>query len=66
MGNNVSELRTSPALLEALDKAARRKLTAEEILEQRASFVFGSMDENSNVTRERIKHVIAEHEGFTK
>ena len=64
MGNNVAELKTSAELLEALEKAASRKLTAAEMLEQRVSFVFGSMDSDSNVTHQHIKQVIAEQEGL--
>lgn len=64
MGNNVAELKSSPALLEALAKAASRKLTANDILEQRVSFVYGSIDSASSVTRQHIKQVIANQEGI--
>jgi len=64
MGNNISELHTNTELLEALQKAASRKLSPAEMLEQRVSFVFGSMDSQSNVTRQHIKQVIAEQEGI--
>ncbi|MEE9494378.1 MAG: hypothetical protein V3W04_13500 [Gammaproteobacteria bacterium] len=64
MGNNISELKSSKELLGALEKAASIKLTSAEMLEQRVSFVFGSMDSDSDVTRHHIKQVIAEQEGI--
>ena len=64
MGNNVPDLKTNVGLLEALEKAASRRLTSSEMLEQRVSFVFGSMDSDSDVTRQHIKQVIVEQEGI--
>lgn len=60
----ITKLKTDPKVLEALQKAASRKPTPEEVLEQRASFVYGSMDSNSPVTRQHIKQVIREQEGL--
>ena len=64
MGSNISELKTNDDLLEAIKQAASRKLTPAEMLEQRVSFVFGSMDSDSDVTRQHIKQVIVEQEGL--
>lgn len=60
---NISGLKTDATLLEALEKTASKRLTAEEVLEQRISFVFGSMGSDSNVTRQYIRQVIEEQEG---
>lgn len=65
MGSDVSELRSSTELLDALQRSASRKLTNTEILEQRVSFVFGSMASSSSVTRQHIKQVIADQEGIS-
>lgn len=56
-------LKTDPALLNKLKGAAARKSSQDEIFEQRVSFVFGSMKENSGVTRERVRRVILEQDG---
>lgn len=64
MGSNISELKTSADLLRALDSAGSRKLSSAEMLAQRVSFVFGSMDSDSNVTREHIREVIVDQEGL--
>ncbi len=65
MGNEaLNRLRTDNALLDALRNAASRKQTAGEIQEQRVSFVFGSLDKDSGVTKDRIRQVIAEQEGL--
>lgn len=63
MGNEAIQLKTNSALLEALKKAASKKPTAKEVSEQRVSFVFGSLDSKSSVTKEKIRQVIADQEG---
>jgi SpoU rRNA methylase family enzyme len=63
MGNNIAALKSDASLLEALHKAATRRLTPEEVFEQRVSFVFGSIDSDSSITREQVKQVISEQEG---
>jgi hypothetical protein len=57
------DLKTDHSLLAALDQAKSQKMTAEEIKEQRVSFVYSSMDDGSGVTREHIRAVLEEHEG---
>lgn len=63
MGNNIAALKSDASLLEALHKAVTRRLTPEEVFEQRVSFVFGSIDSDSSITREQVKQVISEQEG---
>lgn len=63
MNTTLLALKTDSTLLEALQKSASRKLTPKEILEQRVSFVFGSMDHTSDVTREQVKQLILRQEG---
>lgn len=57
------DLKTSPGLLQALQSAAQRKLTAAELSEQRVSYVFGSLDSKSNVTREQVRQMLRQQEG---
>ena len=64
MGNDALKLKTDDSLLAALRDAASKKQTANEMQEQRVSFVFGSLDSESSVTKERIRQVIAAEEGI--
>ena len=56
-------LKTDPALLSKLEHAAERKPTPSEMLEQRVSFVYGSLKDSSGVSRERVRQVILEQTG---
>jgi hypothetical protein len=58
MNTKFLELKTDEKLLNALKNA--KKLSAEEVLEQRVSFVYGSMKSDSSVTREQVKKVLEE------
>lgn len=64
MGNEALNLRTTPELLEALQKSLVRKPTAKEIQEQRVSFVYGSLSSKSNVTRDQVRKLLVEQEGL--
>lgn len=64
MGNEVMELKTNEKLLNALHVALTKKTTSQDIMEQRVSYVFGSISKESNVTRERIRKLLAEHDGI--
>lgn len=55
MQSNLLAIRTSPDLLNKLRTATPRKASPNEQLEQRVSFVFGSMAQDSGVTRERVR-----------
>ena len=57
------QLRSSEQMLDALRNAAGGDMTADEVLQQRVSFVFGSIDPDNGVTRERVRELILEGEG---
>lgn len=63
MNDSLLSLKSSDKLLDAVRRAATRRLTSCEILEQRVSFAFGSMDSASSVTREHVRQLILEQEG---
>lgn len=65
MSNEVLDLATDGALLGALKKAVEWKPSAEELLKQRISFVYGSVNPASGITRTHIRNVLAEHAGST-
>jgi hypothetical protein len=65
MNESLLSLKTSEKLLDAVRAASRRKMTSDEILEQRVSFVYGSMDAASAVTRDRVRQMILDQEGAT-
>jgi hypothetical protein len=51
-------IRTSEALLEALEKSAARPLSHERMEEQRISFVMGALDDDNDMTREQVERVL--------
>ena len=63
MNESLLSLKTSEALLSAVRVAGARKMTTDELLEQRVSFVYGSMDSSSAVTRERVRQMLLEQGG---
>ncbi len=63
MQSNLLAIRTSPDLLNKLRTATPKRATASDLLEQRVSFVYGSMAQDSGVTRERVRQVLLEQAG---
>lgn len=63
MGDVVLKLKTDDALLDALKKASEEKPDHSELVEQRVSFIFGSLKANSGITHDRIKKILGEQEG---
>ena len=59
----MTELKTKASTLRALEDAVRRPLTSEEIEKQRVSFVMGSLDAESSMTREKVERLLAEQRG---
>lgn len=67
MGDAVlMKLKTDNSLLKALEKASSEKPDAEELLEQRVSFIYGALDADSEMTRDAIKQILLEQEGRTE
>ena len=60
MTNNLTELKMDQELRDALEKAASHKMSAEERMNQRVSFVYGSLSSDNNMTKEQIKEIISE------
>lgn len=56
MGNEIVKLKTDKALLAELKGG--KKPTADEVKEQRISFVFASLDADSTVTREQVRQLL--------
>jgi hypothetical protein len=59
----MTQLKTKESTLSALKKAAGRRLTQEEIQKQRVSFIMGSLDAKSSITREKVEKLLAEQRG---
>ncbi len=51
-------LKTDTKLLERLAKAAKRKLTADEVEKQRISFIFSGMPKDSGMSKIDIEKVL--------
>ena len=65
MNTSLLAIKTSPDLLSKLRNAPARKTSANDLLEQRVSFVFGSLAQDSGVTRDRVRQVLLEQAGGT-
>lgn len=52
-----------PQVLAALEKAAARRMTAEERRQQKVSFIMGTMGDDSTITREKVEEILAEQDG---
>ena len=59
----MTELKTAKSLLTALKRASQRASTWEELDKQRVSFIMGSLKKDSEVTRARVREVLAAQEG---
>ncbi|MGH8558109.1 MAG: hypothetical protein ACRESZ_11720 [Methylococcales bacterium] len=54
--------KTNPELIQMLERAKERKITEEELQEQRASFVYGSLSVKNNTTKDEVKKFLAAHD----
>ncbi len=59
----MTNLKTREKLLNALKDASKREITPEQLHNQRISFIMGSLDEDSRVTRAQVQQVLARQEG---
>lgn len=64
--DSVLAMKTNANLLEAIRRVSTRKLSHEEIIEQRVSFVFGSMDAKNGITKEHVRQVILNQSGASE
>ncbi|WP_311222498.1 MULTISPECIES: hypothetical protein [unclassified Acidovorax] len=56
--DSVLSLKTGARLLADLRQAASRSLTPEDLMEQKVSFVYGSMSSDNGVTKDHVRQVI--------
>jgi hypothetical protein len=63
-GSAMTQIKTKESTLRALREAVRRPRTAEEMQKQRVSFVMGSLDAESPMTREKVEKLLAEQQGL--
>lgn len=64
--DSVLALKTNAKLLAAIRNASHRQLSPSEIIEQRVSFVFGSMDGKNGVTKAHVRNVILNQVGASE
>jgi hypothetical protein len=62
--SNFFSAKADRRLIQKLEHAAQQRQSPKEILEQSVSFVYGSIDKESNVTRDQVRKIIVEQEGF--
>ena len=58
MNIKVVELTTDESLLEALKRTASHKPTQEERQQQQVSFIYGSMKDESGITKEQVRRAL--------
>ena len=51
------------AAIERLKQAAKRRMTREEIMEQRISWVYGNMARKSELTRDEVERLVRARDG---
>jgi hypothetical protein len=59
----INDIKTDKSLLLALEAAARRRSSAEEVQNQRISFIMGAVRQSEHVTKSRIRAVLADQNG---
>lgn len=59
----MTDLKTKESTLRALERATRMPLTSAEIREQRLSFIMGSLDTDSPMTKAQVQNILAKQEG---
>jgi len=55
--------KTDETLLKRLRESARKPLTKAQIAEQRISWVYGNLPNDSTLTRDEVARIIKTHEG---
>ena len=63
MQPNTGNPKTKQELLDLVRSKLGTPMSAEEILEQKVSYIFGMMGRSSTVTKEQIRRQILESEG---
>jgi hypothetical protein len=64
--DSVLAMKTNANLKDAIRRVSSRKLSSQEVVEQRVSFVFGSMDAKNGVTKEHVRQVILNQSGASE
>lgn len=58
-----NDIKTEPSLLKRLHASAGKSLTREQMFKQRVSFIYGSLPQDSTITRQQIVEVLSGEEG---
>lgn len=61
-----TNLKTNEKLIRALKTVADRRMSAEELRNQRVSFVLGSLPARSPVTRAQVEEAVEDYEGLKR
>jgi len=61
----VLAMKDTPALKDAILRAASRKPSPDELLAQRVSFVFASVSEKSGVTKDQVRKAVLDQTAGT-
>lgn len=64
--DSMFSMKTNAGLLDSIKKISSMHMSSREIIEQRISFVYGSIDSKNGITREKVRQVILEQVGGTE
>lgn len=59
----MTDLRTDPSLIEALNAAAKARIPASQLRAQKVSYILGAVSDESKITKERVEEVLSQLEG---
>jgi hypothetical protein len=59
----VTSLKTKESTLDALRRASEHPPSAAEVQKQRVSFIMGSLNNESTVTRAKVQEILAQQDG---
>lgn len=59
----MTDLKTKESTLKSLQRAAQTPSTPEALRRQRISFIMGSLNNESHVTRAQVREILAKQEG---
>lgn len=59
----INDIKTDAHLIQAIEAAAQRRPTTDEVQRQRVSFIMGSVSQSDHLTKSRIQAVLADQNG---
>jgi hypothetical protein len=61
--DSLQSLKMSPKVQSAVQRATTRRMTPEDLLEQKVSYVYGMLDSANTLTRDQVREMLLEQTG---